>query len=80
MQTCWSELVQDDQRVILIKNGQCFNIVQKENIPELRSNQEETYSRVVLYCIYAAEQGYQYARVRSQGSDIFWILLYHARE
>ena len=46
----------------------------------MRSDQEETDSRVVLYCIYAAEQGYQYARVRSPDSDIFWILLYHARE
>lgn len=80
MHTCWSELVQDDRRVILIKNGEAFDIAQEENIPELKSNQEETDSRVVLYCIYAAEHGYQYARVRSPDSDIFWILLYHARE
>ena len=80
MHTCWSELVQADRRVILIKNGEAFDIAQGETIPELRSNQEETDSRVVLYCIYAAKQGYQYARVRSPDSDIFWILLYHARE
>ena len=80
MYTCWSDLVQDDRRVILIKNGEAFDIAQAENIPDLRSNQEETDSRVVLYCIYAAEQGYQYARVRSPDSDIFWILLYHARK
>ncbi|XP_041346965.1 CD166 antigen homolog, partial [Gigantopelta aegis] len=57
-----------------------FDIAQEESILELRSNQEETDSRVVLYCIYAAEQGYQYARVRSSDSDIFWIFLYHTRE
>lgn len=44
----------------------------------LRSNQEETDSGVVLCCVFAARQGYEYARVRSPNSDIFWILLYHA--
>ena len=71
MHTCWAELVPDDRSVILIENGDAFNIGKEENIPGLRSNQEETDSRVVLYCIYAAEQGYQYARVRSPNSDIF---------
>ena len=60
MHTCWSELVPDNRSVILIKNGEAFNIGQEENISGLRSNQEETDSRIVLYCIYAAEQGYQY--------------------
>ena len=80
MHTCWSELAPDDRSVILIKNGETFNIGQEENIPGFKSNQEETDSRVVLYCIYAAEQEYQYARVRSPDSDIFWILLYHTRK
>ena len=80
MHTCWSELVQDDRRVLLIKNGEAFDIAKEEHIPDLRSNQEETDSRVVLYLIDAAEQGYQYARVRSPDSDIFWILLYHVRK
>ena len=44
------------------------------------SNQEETDSKVVLCSMYAAEKGYQYARVRSPDSDIFWILMYHARK
>ena len=80
MNTCWSELVQDDRREILIENGEAFDIAQKENIPSLWSNQEETDSRIILFCIYATEQGYQYARVRSPDGDKFWILLYHASE
>ena len=33
---------------------------------------------VVLYCLYALEQGYKYAVVRSPDSDILFILLYYA--
>jgi len=49
-------------------------------ITELQSDQEETDSRVVLYCMYryAAEKGYQYVRVKTPDSDILWILLFHA--
>jgi len=56
MHTCWSELVQDDRRVLLIKNGEAFDIAKEEHIPDLRSNEEETDSRVVLYCIYCMLQ------------------------
>ena len=79
MHTTWPEFV-EDRNVILVKNGEAFHIgEQVESIPELRSNQEETDSRVVLYCAYAAQQEYQYVRVRTPDSDIFWILLHHAR-
>lgn len=73
--------MEDDRSVILIKEGEAFHVGEgkPQTIPALKSNQEETDSRVVLYCAYAAEEGYQYARVRSPDSDIFWILLYHAR-
>ena len=43
------------------------------------SNQEETDSRVVLYCQYAHNQGYEHVRVRSPDTDIFFILLHHAK-
>ncbi len=55
MLTCWSEFAKGDRKLILIKNGEAFQVAeQSESIPELRSNQEETESRVVLYCAYAA--------------------------
>ena len=47
-------------------------------IPKLESGQEETDTRVVLYCFYAADEEYNYVRVRSPDSDIFFILLYYA--
>ena len=47
-------------------------------IPKLESDQEEIYSRVVLYCSYAVDEEYNYVRVRSADSDIFFILLYYA--
>ena len=46
-------------------------------IPKLESDQEEIDTRVVLYCSYAVEE-YNYVRVRSPDSDIFFILLYYA--
>ena len=52
--------------------------IKTEQIQSLHSNQEETDSRVVLYCKYAQDQGYEYVRVRSPDSDIFFILLHHA--
>ena len=45
----------------------------------MTSNQEETDSRVVLYSQYASQQNYDSVRIKSPDSDIFWILLYHAR-
>ena len=44
----------------------------------LNSTQEETDTRVVLYCLHAREQGYKYAVVRSPDTDILCILLYYA--
>ena len=47
-------------------------------IPKLESDQEEIGTRVVLYCSYAVDKEYNYVRVRSADSDIFFILLYYA--
>ena len=48
-------------------------------IHELMSNQEETDTRTVIYLKYAAKLGYESAVVRTPDTDIFFILLYHAR-
>lgn len=80
MHACWSGLVHDVQKVILIKNKEAFSIFPQFFFHELRLTQGETDSKVVLYCIYAAQQGYKYARARSPDSDMLLILLYYARE
>ena len=49
-------------------------------ISELKSSQEETVTRIVLYAIKGAADNYKYARVRSPDSDIFFILLHHAKD
>ena len=50
------------------------------DVPELLSSQEETDTRVVLYCNYAADNDYDYVKVRSPDSYIFFILLYYAAD
>ena len=55
-------------------------LVKMTKVPELQSSQEETDTRVVLYCNYAADNDYDYVKVRSPDSDIFFILLYYAAD
>ena len=45
-----------------------------------QSTQEETDSRVVLYCFYGKQQGYRNIRIRSPDTNIFFILLHYALE
>ena len=55
-------------------------LVKMTEVPKLQSSQEETDTRVVLYCNYAADNDYAYVKVRSPDSDIFLILLYYAAD
>ena len=70
----------------LICDGKATEIKTKEHkvmtteIPELESNQEETDTRVILYCMYAKKNGYKNIVVRSPDSDIFFILLSYVHE
>ena len=52
--------------------------VKVTEVPKLQSSQDETDTRVVLYCNYAADKDYDYVKVRSPDSEIFFILLYYA--
>ena len=47
-------------------------------VEQLRSNQEETDTRVILYLKHAVTLGYRSAVVRTPDTDIFMILLHHA--
>ena len=72
------------REVTIIDQGRAFQITQtsgkvtKREIVSLYSTQEETDTRVVIYCLYAVEKGYKYVRVRSPDSDVFFILLHQA--
>lgn len=71
---------------ILIVDGKAHRLVTEDGavsdneVFELRSDQEETDTRVVLYIRYAQENGFQSVVVRTPDSDIFFILLHHAHD
>ena len=75
-----------NRKLILIPEGHAYSFQSDDQqhhtnfqvIESLYSNQEETDSRVVLYCKYAHEQGYESIRVRSPDTDIF-TLVHHAK-
>ena len=51
-----------------------------KEIQSLRSNQEETDSRIIIYLHYAQSLGFKSAVVRTPDTDIFFILLLHAHD
>ena len=75
-----------DKQFILIVDGHAYefasdgSVAKTKEVPSLLSNQEETDTRVILYCLHAKEQGYKAAVVRSPDSDICFILLHYAEQ
>uniref|UniRef100_A0A0L8I6V7 Uncharacterized protein n=1 Tax=Octopus bimaculoides TaxID=37653 RepID=A0A0L8I6V7_OCTBM len=71
--------------MVLICEGTAFQLTSDghntfcQEIHSLESSQEETVTRVILYWMYAKERRCKSVRVRSPDSDIFFILLHHAR-
>ena len=73
-------------KVILVSDGHAYLLtsldgqttIQRE-IETIRSNQEETDTRVILYCQYAKEEGYANVKVKSTDSDIFFITLQYVQ-
>ena len=74
-----------DRKVVMVAEGHCYllestngEVVTNTEIDSLFSDQEETDSRIILYCLYAQDQGYATARIRSPDSDVFFIALHYA--
>ena len=72
-------------QVILIVEGKAFELTSSDGLTvcttelhSLTSSQEETDTRVILYALHGASNGYEAIKVRSPDSDIFFILLHHA--
>ena len=70
--------------VVLICEGKYFKLKSldgvhtvREELAEIDSTQEESDSRIVLYCQYATKQGYKYVTVKSPDTDVFFILVYY---
>ena len=66
-----------DEKAYKLSSDDSVSVIMTE-VPELQSSQEETDTRVVLYCNNAASNYYDYLKVRSPDSDIFFIVLYYA--
>ena len=72
------------RRVLLICEGEAYpytsvdgNNTERTMVGELKSTQEESDKRVILYCLYAQHQGYKVVHDRTTDSDIFFILLHY---
>ena len=75
----------EKRTVMLVVEGCVYSLQSKdglschhEEIIALKSDQEETDTRVILYVLYAQTEGYDRVVVRSPDSDILFILLYYA--
>ena len=65
------------EKAYLLKDNRASVMMTK--IPQLKPDQEERDTRVVLYCSNAADQEYCHVQGRSaDNDDIFFILLYYA--
>ena len=49
-------------------------------IPALDSSQEETDTRIILYLHYCRDSGADYARVKTKDSNVFFLLLFYAKQ
>ena len=73
------------RQVVLVYEGSAYMLTSTEDamsrvvIESLQSDEEVTDTRVVLYCLYAQDMLYSTARVKTPDTDIFFILLHHAR-
>ena len=74
----------EKKNLILVCKGKAYQLkashgkVSASEITSLDSRQEETDTRIILYSAYAQEAGYNFVRVRSPDTDIFFILLHYA--
>lgn len=72
------------RKVVLICEGDAYCYTSEDGIKTertmldgIKSTQEETDTRIILYCLYAQDLGYKIVQVRTPDSDIFFILLHY---
>uniref|UniRef100_UPI00358E53D5 uncharacterized protein n=3 Tax=Myxine glutinosa TaxID=7769 RepID=UPI00358E53D5 len=73
------------RNVILICDGVPHKLTSEDGtttsshlLDSMTSSQEETDSRIILYCEYAQSKNFNYVRVKSPDTDVFFILLHYA--
>ena len=73
-----------DKCVVLIEEGSAYELssngteVLPVQLEYLHTSQEETDTKVILYCNYAVKKKLKNVIIKTVDSDIFFILLYHA--
>ncbi|KAK3730477.1 hypothetical protein QZH41_014705 [Actinostola sp. cb2023] len=57
--------------------SECWKITEEgsENVAELKSNQEEADTRMLLHAAHAAQEGYEAVAISSEDTDVFILLL-----
>ena len=74
------------KKLTLICEGKAIQLSTMNNdvtstyIPEIESDQEETDTRVILYCFHAKQNGCKNVVVRSPDSDLFFILVSYVHD
>ena len=73
------------RKVVIINDGSANLLTYHDgvktvhtDIDELKSTQEETDSRMILYCEYGRSERYRYLRIKIPDTDVFFILLHYA--
>ncbi|KAL5014823.1 hypothetical protein ScPMuIL_000962 [Solemya velum] len=74
-----------DRKVVLVCNGEAYLLTSTDGVSttkfaveSLQSSQEETDTRIVLYCQFGKDRGYEHIRVKSPDTDVFFLLLHYA--
>ena len=76
-----------DRSVVLICEGKAVKLTSPDGIMtvseplhDIDSTQEETYSRIALYCAYGKQLGYRFIKVKSPDTDVFFILSHFVKD
>ena len=76
-----------DRSVVLICEGKAVKLTSPDGIMtvseplhDIDSTQEETDSRIALYCAYGKQLGYRFMKVKSPDTDVFFILSHFVKD
>ena len=74
-------------QVILIVRGTAYELasedgqkMKRQEVLELRTNHEESDTKIILCALFAFHKGYDFIKIRSPDSDVFFVLLHHAHK
>ena len=54
--------------------------MKRREVLELRTNHEESDTKIILCALFGCKKGYDFIKIRSPDSDVFFVLLHHAHK